>query len=445
MTEYLSVSALTKYIKYKFDQDPHLQSVLIKGELSNFKKHSSGHLYFNVKDKESVISGMMFKGNASKLGFEPKEGDEVLIEARVSVYERRGNYQIYVNKMQLDGIGNLYQKLELLKKKLKKEGYFDQSNKKLIPKYPKKIAVLTASTGAAIRDIDSTINNRYPLVEQIQISTLVQGTQARQDIIEKIQYADSLDVDTIIVGRGGGSIEDLWNFNEEDVVKTIFNCQTPIISAVGHETDFTLSDFVADVRAATPTQAAVIATPDQYELLQQIKQYEYTLSRYIKQYIEHQKKQLNHISSYYKFKQPSLLYDQQIQKRDELERQLNHLLNTKVEKSKHHLKLLQQSFNFKNLNQQITQEKQSIYQLHSRLSKIMSNNITNLKTVLKNKLESLNNLSPTNTMLRGYAIVNKDNEVVTSTHKLNENDQISLTMKDGSVDATVKKVRCNDE
>ena len=445
MTEYLSVSALTKYIKYKFDQDPHLQSVLIKGELSNFKKHSSGHLYFNVKDKESVISAMMFKGNASKLGFEPKEGDEVLIEARVSVYERRGNYQIYVNKMQLDGIGNLYQKLELLKKKLKKEGYFNQSNKKLIPKYPKKIAVLTASTGAAIRDIHSTINNRYPLVEQIQISTLVQGTQARQDIIEKIQYADSLDVDTIIVGRGGGSIEDLWNFNEEDVVKTIFNCQTPIISAVGHETDFTLSDFVADVSAATPTQAAVIATPDQYELLQQIKQYEYTLSRYIKQYIEHQKKQLNHISSYYKFKQPSLLYDQQIQKRDELERQLNHLLNTKVEKSKHHLKLLQQSFNFKNLNQQITQEKQSIYQLHSRLSKIMSNNITNLKTVLKNKLESLNNLSPTNTMLRGYAIVNKDNEVVTSTHKLNENDQISLTMKDGSVDATVKKVRCNDE
>lgn len=445
MTEYLSVSALTKYIKYKFDQDPHLQSVLIKGELSNFKKHSSGHLYFNVKDKESVISAMMFKGNASKLGFEPKEGDEVLIEARVSVYERRGNYQIYVNKMQLDGIGNLYQKLELLKKKLKKEGYFDQSNKQLIPKYPKKIAVLTASTGAAIRDIHSTINNRYPLVEQIQISTLVQGTQARQDIIEKIQYADSLDVDTIIVGRGGGSIEDLWNFNEEDVVKAIFNCQTPIISAVGHETDFTLSDFVADVRAATPTQAAVIATPDQYELLQQIKQYEYTLSRYIKQYIEHQKKQLNHISSYYKFKQPSLLYDQQIQKRDELERQLNHLLNTKVEKSKHHLKLLQQSFNFKNLNQQITQEKQSVYQLHSRLSKIMSNNITNLKTVLKNKLENLNNLSPTNTMLRGYAIVNKDDEVITSTHKLNENDKISLTMKDGSVDAMVKKVRCNDE
>ncbi|WP_176324517.1 exodeoxyribonuclease VII large subunit, partial [Burkholderia vietnamiensis] len=199
------------------------------------------------KDKESVISAMMFKGSASKLNFEPKEGDEVLLEARVSVYERRGNYQIYVNKMQLDVIGNLYQKLEELKKKLSKEGYFDNSNKKPIPRFPKRIAVLTASTGAAIRDIHSTINSRYPLVEQVQISTLVQGKQAKDDIIEKIKYADQLDVDTIIVGRGGGSIEDLWNFNEEEVVKAIFECQTPIISAVGHETDFTLSDFVADV------------------------------------------------------------------------------------------------------------------------------------------------------------------------------------------------------
>nr|MDK7245226.1 exodeoxyribonuclease VII large subunit [Staphylococcus lugdunensis] len=217
----------------------------------------------------------------------------------------RGNYQIYVNKMQLDGIGNLYQRLEELKKKLTKEGLFDQQYKKSIPKYPKKIAILTASTGAAIRDIQTTIESRYPLVEKIPISTLVQGTQAKQDIIEKIRYADSLNVDTIIVGRGGGSIEDLWNFNEEEVVRAIYNCQTPIISAVGHETDFTLSDFAADIRAATPTQAAVIATPDQYDLMQQIKQQQFTLTRYIRQRIEQHRKQLQHISSYYKFKQPS--------------------------------------------------------------------------------------------------------------------------------------------
>ena len=235
---------------------------------------------------------MMFKGSASKLNFEPKEGDEVLLEARVSVYERRGNYQIYVNKMQLDGIGNLYQKLEELKKNFQKKviliivikTYTAFSQKNCCPycKYR-----------CRYQDIHSTINSRYPLVEQVQISTLVQGKQAKDDIIEKIKYADQLDVDTIIVGRGGGSIEDLWNFNEEEVVKAIFECQTPIISAVGHETDFTLSDFVADVRAATPTQAAVMATPDQYELLQQIKQYQFTLTRHIKQYVEQHKSILN--------------------------------------------------------------------------------------------------------------------------------------------------------
>ncbi|ATH62575.1 exodeoxyribonuclease VII large subunit [Staphylococcus pasteuri] len=445
MTDYLTVSTLTKYIKYKFDQDPHLQSVLIKGELSNFKKHSSGHLYFNVKDKESVISAMMFKGSASKLNFEPKEGDEVLLEARVSVYERRGNYQIYVNKMQLDGIGNLYQKLEELKKKLSKEGYFDNSNKKSIPKFPKKIAVLTASTGAAIRDIHSTINSRYPIVEQVQISTLVQGQQAKEDIIEKIKYADSLDVDTIIVGRGGGSIEDLWNFNEEEVVKAIFECETPIISAVGHETDFTLSDFVADVRAATPTQAAVMATPDQYELLQQIKQYQFTLTRHIKQYVEQQKKHLEHLSSYYKFKQPSLLYDQQIQKRDDLEKQLKQKLTIKLEQQQHQLNLLKQRFNPKHLQTSIIRNQQQNDQFKSRLSQKMNYDLTQYKKELKSKLEQLNQLSPTNTMLRGYAIVNKDDNVITSTKDMSENDDIVLTMKDGQVDAIVKKVRCNDE
>ncbi|HCZ3175348.1 TPA: exodeoxyribonuclease VII large subunit [Staphylococcus aureus] len=445
MSDYLSVSALTKYIKYKFDQDPHLQSVLIKGELSNFKKHSSGHLYFNVKDKESVISAMMFKGSASKLNFEPKEGDEVLLEARVSVFERRGNYQIYVNKMQLDGIGNLYQKLEALKKKLTEEGCFDKANKKSIPKFPKKIAVLTASTGAAIRDTHSTINSRFPLAEQIQISTLVQGEKAKDDIIEKIEYADSLGVDTIIVGRGGGSIEDLWNFNEEAVVRAIYNCKTPIISAVGHETDFTLSDFAADIRAATPTQAAVIATPDQYELLQQIQQYQFTLTRFIKKHLEQQRKHVEHLSSYYKFKQPTLLYDQQIQRRDDLEKRLKQQIQATFEQQRHRLMLLQQRYNLKALLSSVNQEQQNNLQLTNQLVKLLNSKILSYKNDLKNKVENLNNLSPTNTMLRGYAIVNKKDEVITSTKDLTENDQLTLTMKDGLVDAKVTKVRCNND
>ncbi|PHK49781.1 exodeoxyribonuclease VII large subunit [Staphylococcus edaphicus] len=445
MSEYLSVTSLTKYIKYKFDQDPHLQSVLIKGELSNFKKHSSGHLYFNVKDKSSVISAMMFKGNASKIDFDPKEGDEVLLEARVSVYERRGNYQIYVNKMHIDGVGNLYQKLEQLKKKLTKEGYFDQNHKKPIPKFPKKIAVLTAGTGAAIRDIHTTINSRYPLAEQIQINTLVQGEQAKNDIIDKIRQADALNVDTVIIGRGGGSIEDLWNFNEEDVVKAIYTCQTPIISAVGHETDFTLSDFVADVRAATPTQAAVMATPDQYELRQYLHQTNLSLTRFIKQHMQQQRKYLEHVASYYKFKTPSLLYDQQIQKRDDLEKQLNLSMQLKIKNQQQQLQLLYNKFNLKTFKLNINREQLTINQKREDLNKVMRNFINNQKNNLARKLENLNNLSPTNTMLRGYTIVNKDEQVITSTKDLAENDNIVLTMKDGVVDAQVKKVRCNDE
>lgn len=445
MADYLSVSALTKYIKYKFDQDPHLQSVLIKGELSNFKKHSSGHLYFNVKDQNSVINAMMFKSVAAKLDFTPKEGDQVLLEARVSVYERRGNYQIYVNKMHMDGVGNLYQKLEALKKKLSEAGYFDERHKQEIPKYPKKIAVLTASTGAAIRDIYSTINNRYPLAEQVQISTLVQGEQAKQDIIEKIQYAQSLDVDTIIIGRGGGSIEDLWNFNEEEVVKAIFNCPKPIISAVGHETDFTLSDFVADIRAATPTQAAVIATPDQYELHQQLRQVKLFLTRNIKQHVQQQRKYLEHTASYYKFKTPSLLYDQQIQKRDDLEKQLKLNMQLTLQNNKQQLSLLKGQFNLKTFKQNIVTHRNQTLQKQQELTKIIHAQLHNKKTTLASKLDNLNTLSPTNTMLRGYTIVNKDEQVITSTQDLKENDNIELTMKDGIVEAQVKKVRCKDE
>lgn len=445
MSDYLSVTALTKYIKYKFDQDPHLQSVLLKGELSNFKRHSSGHLYFNLKDNNSVVNAMMFKAQANKLDFTPKEGDEVLIEARVSVYERRGNYQIYVNKMHLDGIGNLYQRLEELKKALTKQGLFDMSHKKPIPKFPKKIAVLTASTGAAIRDIHSTINSRFPLVEQIQISTLVQGEQAKNDIVEKLQYADTLGADVIILGRGGGSIEDLWNFNEEDVVRAIFNTQTPVISAVGHETDFTLSDFVADVRAVTPTQAAVIATPDQVELTQYIKQIELSLSRHIVQLINNKKKHLEHVASYYKFKQPSLLYDQQIQRRDELEKQLSLAMTNHLTHLRQRIDLLNSRINVRDLKQHTQQAILNKSQLDKVLNKSINNILSNAKTMLAQRLENLNNLSPTNTMLRGYTIVNKDEQVITSTQSLKTNDHISLTMKDGEVDAIVKKVRCNKD
>ncbi|MGM7688844.1 exodeoxyribonuclease VII large subunit [Staphylococcus felis] len=441
MEKYLTVSALTKYIKYKFDKDPHLQSVLIKGELSNFKRHSSGHLYFAVKDEETVINAMMFKSQANSLAFDPKEGDQVFIEARVSVYERRGNYQIYVNKMQLDGVGNLYQKFEQLKLKLSKEGLFDKTHKKVIPRYPRKIAILTASTGAAIRDIQNTLYHRYPLVEQIKISTLVQGENAKFDIIEKLAYADQLDVDIIILGRGGGSIEDLWNFNEEDVVRAIFNCKTPVISAVGHETDTTLSDFVADVRAATPTQAAMISTPDQHDLLEALGQTQTILNRFIKQYLKQNYQKLEHYQNYYKFKQPTLLYEQHVQKRDDLDRLLHQTMSRKLELYNQQLTSIKQRLRYKNFKNTIQREQMTVKQLQHSLNHSISNRLKQKRQSFIHHLTLLNNLSPTNTMLRGYSIVHQNNEVVTSVKNLKTNDLIEVTMKDGSIDAIIEKVR----
>lgn len=441
MEKYLTVSALTKYIKYKFDKDPHLQSVLLKGEISNFKKHSSGHLYFAIKDQNSVINAMMFKGQASKLDFVPKEGDQVLIEARVSVYEPRGNYQIYVNRMELDGIGNLYQRFEKLKLQLSKEGYFDESHKKPLPKYPMHIAILTAQTGAAIRDIHNTLNSRFPLAKQHKISTLVQGKNAKEDIIEKLKYADSLDVDLIILGRGGGSIEDLWNFNEEDVVKAIYHCQTPVISAVGHETDTTLSDYVADVRAATPTQAAMLATPDQQDILSTLHQTNRYLTRHISQKLQYVRQQLSHLQNHYKFKQPTILYEQQVQRRDELERSLHQLMQNKIEKNQQQLALIKQQIGYKHFLEQIQHQQRELVQKRESLHGLMQLFMKNAKQILHHYITSLNHLSPSQTMLRGYSIIHKDKHVTTSSKDLNVGDEIDISMKDGIVEATIKNIR----
>ncbi|MEB8092253.1 exodeoxyribonuclease VII large subunit [Mammaliicoccus lentus] len=441
MDKYLTVTAITKYIKYKFDQDPHLQNVFIKGEISNFKRHSSGHLYFALKDDKGVLSAMMFKSNANQLSFEPKEGDQVLIEGRIGVYESRGSYQIYVQTMQLDGIGLLYEKFEALKKELAEKGYFNADHKLSIPKYPKKIAVLTASTGAAIRDICSTLDKRYPLAEQVLISTLVQGKGAKDNIINNIKEADSIGVDVIIVGRGGGSIEDLWSFNEKEVVEAIYNCSTPIISAVGHETDTTLSDFVSDVRAATPTQAAVIATPDinaLYQLIQNARQY---LTKHITQDIQREKQRLNQLSSYYKLKTPSLLYDQETQLLDDYQKQLNRNLEQTILRYKHRMDILQNKLRIGPISNRIFQYRQDFDRLKYEQNQLINRILTDKKQLLANKLVQLDTLSPTQTMLRGYSIIEKDDKIITSKDDLSVEDEITVNLKDGKIKANVKEIR----
>ncbi|MBN2604381.1 MAG: exodeoxyribonuclease VII large subunit, partial [Bacilli bacterium] len=269
--KHLSVYALTKYLKYKFDNDAHLKNVLLKGEISNFKAHSRGHFYFTLKDEKAQISAIMFAGNAGKVQFRPEDGMSVLVEGSVSVYEASGNYQIYVNKMSVDGLGNLFVAYEQLKKKLEGEGLFDQRHKKQIPRFPKAIGVLTSPTGAAVKDIIHIVNRRFPLANIIVYPTLVQGEYAKDSIVEQLKKVndDNL-VDVIILGRGGGGIEDLWPFNEEIVAYEIFKSKIPVISSVGHETDFTISDFVSDLRAPTPSGGAELAVPDQLELIQYI-------------------------------------------------------------------------------------------------------------------------------------------------------------------------------
>lgn len=441
MDKYLSVTAITKYIKYKFDQDPHLLNVFIKGEISNFKRHSSGHLYFALKDDKGVLSAMMFKSSANQLSFNPKEGDQVLVEGRIGVYESRGAYQIYVQSMQLDGVGLLYEKFEALKKELAEKGYFDQEHKLRIPKYPKKIAVLTASTGAAIRDICSTLDKRYPLAEQVLMSTLVQGKGAKDNIINNIKEADSMGVDVIIVGRGGGSIEDLWSFNEREVVEAIYHCKTPVISAVGHETDTTLSDFVSDVRAATPTQAAVIATPDinaLYQLISNARQY---LTKHITQSIQQDKHKLKQLSSYYKLKTPSLLYDQETQKLDELQKQLSRNLEQTVTRNNHKLDILQNKLRITPIYNKTFQFRQDFDRLNMLQTQLVNRIISQKRQALTSKLAQLDALSPTQIMLRGYSIIEKDDKIITSKNDLKIDDDITINLKDGKINANVKEIR----
>ncbi|MCJ0907661.1 exodeoxyribonuclease VII large subunit [Mammaliicoccus sciuri] len=441
MDKYLSVTAITKYIKYKFDQDPHLLNVFIKGEISNFKRHSSGHLYFALKDDKGVLSAMMFKSSANQLSFNPNEGDQVLVEGRIGVYESRGAYQIYIQSMQLDGVGLLYEKFEALKKELAEKGYFDQEHKLSIPKYPKKIAVLTASTGAAIRDICSTLDKRYPLAEQVLMSTLVQGKGAKDNIINNIKEADSMGVDVIIVGRGGGSIEDLWSFNEREVVEAIYHCKTPVISAVGHETDTTLSDFVSDVRAATPTQAAVIATPDinaLYQLISNARQY---LTKHITQTIQQDKHKLKQLSSYYKLKTPSLLYDQETQKLDELQKQLSRNLEQTVTRNNHKLDILQNKLRITTIYNKTFQFRQDFNRLNMLQTQLVNRIISQKKQVLTSKLAQLDALSPTQIMLRGYSIIEKNDKIITSKNDLKIDDDITINLKDGKINANVKEIR----
>ena len=416
--KYLSVSALTRYLKAQFDTDPNLRHVFLKGEISNFKAHTTGHLYFSVKDEGSKINAIMFRGNASKLNFTPADGSKVLMAGRISIYEPTGNYQIYVDEMVEDGVGNLYVAFEKLKKKLQAEGLFDETHKKPIPKIPRRVGIITASTGAAIRDIITTIKRRFPICETILFPTLVQGDNAKDDIVRNIERAKNYDLDVLIVGRGGGSIEDLWPFNEEIVARAIYNCDIPVISAVGHEIDFTIADFVADLRAPTPTAAAELAVPNMADLKSHISQLGIRLNEAIYKKINYQKLYLDSIKNSFVIKSPMIMFENKKQNLDLLKEKINELILRNIQSKKDKIEQIKRSY--------ILTNPQNIYK--------------DKKTELKNIIDKLNLLNPLNVLSRGYSITYVNGQVLKSVKGVREKSDLDIKLSDGTVRTVVQKV-----
>lgn len=416
--KYISISQLTRYIKFKFDHDEHLGHVFLRGEISNFKAHTRGHYYFTLKDETSRINAVMFSSNASKLLFRPTDGMKVLVTGRVSVYEATGGYQIYVEDMVEDGVGNLYVQFEELKKKLQQEGLFDPSKKKKIPKIPKTVGIITAPTGAAIRDILSTIKRRWPITKTILFPSLVQGASAAPEIIKQIKKAQEFDLDVLIVGRGGGSIEDMWCFNDEQVARAIYACKIPVISAVGHEIDFTIADFVADLRAPTPTGAAEMAVPNISDFYQYFGQIELRLEQAIMTMITSKKDQLETLKKSYILTNPIAMYQVKEQRFDSLFEKIHLLMNSIIANEKNNCQILKQK-------------------LENNIQKVLENEQHRYLHAL-NKLEILN---PLLTIKRGYSITRNQDHVVTSIQQVKPHDKIEIEVTDGLIEARVEEVK----
>jgi len=436
--KYVTVTALTKYIKRKFEVDPHLQDLWIKGEISNFTFHSRGHMYFTLKDENARIQAVMFAGYNRYLAFKPENGMKVLVRGEISVYEPSGNYQVYVKEMQPEGIGNLYLAYEQLKKRLEEEGLFAHDHKKPIPKFPRYVGVITSPTGAAIRDIITTIRRRYPIVKLILFPTLVQGEHAAPSIVRSIEKANELGcLDVLIVGRGGGSIEELWAFNEESVARAIFSSRVPIISAVGHETDFTIADFVADLRAPTPTGAAELAVPHLTEVLERIGQRRVRLIRAMKEKMAYESERLKRVQKSYVFRNPGKQYEQKEQQLDilmeRLQRQATRLIEQKHERWMQAYVLLQKH--------QPSEKVAKAREKQQMLAKLLEREI---RSILKQKqmaftslLSKLHALSPLKIMERGYSLIYKEKQLVKSIHQLQPGDSIKIRLQDGNLDCQV--------
>ena len=481
-TEVLTVSELLKDLKSLINSNESFKNVALIGEVSNFSAHRSGHFYFNLKDDRSRIACVMFKTRSQSVKFKPKDGDRVILVGRLDVFETSGSVQLYVERMNLDGLGDLHVQFEALKKDFEKRGYFDQSLKKPLAQYPRSIAIITGSNSAAYADIHRTLKERWPSCKLYDLLSLVQGTGAKEAIVSRIQEANALGVDTIILARGGGSIEDLWAFNEPEVVEAIHASSIPIVCGVGHEVDVTLADFAADYRAATPTAAAVIATPNRIDLLETLRNFKNKTYIAVRNKLRNTKTQHDYILKTSYLHKPSLFYDKKQEQLDFYHNQFSNYLKDlqkmhtslasfsleyslklkhRIQKEQHDIASLS-SFFISTLNYEVQNTKVTLDQRQLLISRSLSTKTQEIKR-LKNELEvaeqqitkamvrlvdlknrglndilkTLDTLSPLKTMSRGYTLTYQNGNLVKSAHSLHAGSRIEIQFSDGKVNAQI--------
>ena len=445
MEKYLSVTTLTKYLKMKFDKDPYLERVYLTGQVSNFRKRPT-HQYFSLKDDHAVIQATIWSGIYQKLGFDLEEGMKINVIGRVQVYEPSGSYSIIIEKAEPDGVGALAIQFEQLKKKLTEEGLFQERFKQPLPQFAKRIGVVTSRSGAVIQDIITTVSRRFPGVDILLYPTKVQGDGSAEEIARNIARANEReDLDVLIIGRGGGSIEDLWAFNEEIVVRAIFESRLPIISSVGHETDVTLADFVADRRAATPTAAAELATPvTKLDLLTHLQNQEKRMATAVQNVLSRKKEALKKCSQSVIFRQPERLYDSYLQRLDQLQLHLKQSLRTRISDSKQIVQARTHQLVQLSPITKIQRYQDRLGQLDKLLRSQMALVYDAKVAEVKRLSEALLMLDTSRIVARGYAIVKKEESVVDSVEKLKKKDQVTLLMRDGQVELEVKDVKTKE-
>ena len=436
--EYVTVSALTKYIKYKFDKDPHLGRVYLTGEISNFRLRPT-HQYFSLKDENAIISATMFQSAFKKIQFRPEEGMKVLVIGKVSVFEKSGQYQINIEHMEPDGVGALYLAYEQLKKKLEAEGLFSLP-KKPIPQFPKKIAILTSESGAVIQDIQTTVARRFPIVQLVLYPTVVQGVHAINSILKNLDLVEQEDYDVVIIGRGGGSIEDLWAFNEEPVVRRVAELSIPVISSVGHETDTTLIDFVSDVRAATPTAAAEIATPVLMEIHQQLRNLQTRLEQALSRQLQIKRERMQALVNASIFQNPERIYQVYQQRVDQLEMRLQQMMQQSVQHKRQQLVKNQHRLELGSPSRRVQTEKQALQYLAKRLEQAQGQLMKDKKQQFQRVIQQLDLLSPLKIMNRGYGILQQEETIIKSVDQLEVNQELTIQLVDGTVRSKVTSV-----